>query len=95
MLNADLPSLGTNFNVPVFFFQGREDEVTAAPLAREYFDKIDAPRKEYVAFDGAGHFAVWTQPDKFLRELVARVRPLAVRSYPQKYSRPTPSFFRT
>ena len=30
-------------------------------------------------FDGAGHAAVWSMPDRFLRELVARVRPLAVR----------------
>jgi len=47
-------------------------------LAKEYFDKINAPHKEMVVFEGAGHFAVWSKPDKFLQELVTRVRPLAV-----------------
>jgi pimeloyl-ACP methyl ester carboxylesterase len=32
--------------------------------------------KEFVLFEEAGHFVPWTQPDKILRELVARVRPL-------------------
>ena len=77
MLNTDLGSLGTDFKVPIFFFQGAEDEVTAAPLANAYFDEINAPHKEYVAFDGVGHFAVWSVPGKFLQELVALVRPLA------------------
>jgi len=77
MLNTDLASLGADFKVPIFFFQGTEDEVTAAVLAKAYFDQINAPHKEYVSFDGVGHFAVWSVPDKFLKELLARVRPLA------------------
>ena len=43
MLNTDLASLGTDFRVPIYFFQGTEDEVTAAALARDYFDKVNAP----------------------------------------------------
>jgi pimeloyl-ACP methyl ester carboxylesterase len=78
MLNTDLALLGTDFKTPIFFFQGAEDEVTAASLAKSYFEEINAPRKEYVAFDGVGHFAVWSVPDRFLNELVARVRPLAI-----------------
>ncbi len=77
MLSTDLSKLGPDFAIPVFFFEGMEDEVTPAALARAYFDAISAPRKEFVPFEGAGHFAAWTQPDKMLRELVARVRPLA------------------
>jgi hypothetical protein len=49
MINTDLPSLGTDFKVPIYFFQGTEDEVTPASLAREYFNKINAPRKEFIA----------------------------------------------
>jgi hypothetical protein len=41
MLNTDLASLGTDFRVPIYFFQGTEDEVTAAALARDYFDKVN------------------------------------------------------
>lgn len=78
MLSTDLPSLGPEFKIPVYFFQGAEDEVTLTSLAKEYFDKINAPHKEMVLFEDAGHFAVWTMPDRFLQELVSRVRPLAV-----------------
>jgi hypothetical protein len=46
--------------------------------AREFFDSINAPHKEFVLLPGAGHFAAWTQADKFLHELSARVRPLAL-----------------
>ena len=78
MLSTDLSLLGSTFKVPVFFFQGAQDEVTEASLVQEYFDRIDAPLKKIVLLQGQGHFAVWTQPDKFLKELDALVRPLAV-----------------
>jgi len=77
MLSTNLESLGLDFRIPIFFFQGADDERTAAPLADEYFKKIVAPHKEIVFFERAGHFAVWMQSDKFLHELLTRVRPLA------------------
>lgn len=80
MLTADLSSLGSDFRIPIYFFQGAEDERTLASLAKEYFEKINAPHKEFVLFEGGGHFAVWSMPDRFLQELVRRVRPLAERS---------------
>ncbi|HVO98375.1 MAG TPA: alpha/beta hydrolase [Bryobacteraceae bacterium] len=79
MLTTDLASLGIDFKVPVYFFQGAEDELTVTAITRQYFEAIDAPHKEMVLFEGAGHFAVWSMPDKFLQELDARVRPLATR----------------
>jgi pimeloyl-ACP methyl ester carboxylesterase len=78
MLSADLSSLGPDFKIPIFFFQGELDERAQASLAKDYFEKIEAPHKEFVLFEGAGHAAVWSMPDRFLQELVARVRPLAV-----------------
>jgi pimeloyl-ACP methyl ester carboxylesterase len=77
MLSTDLESQDLRFEIPVFFFQGSEDMITPAPLAREYFDRIEAPRKEFVLLEGGGHFAVWAMPERLLRELLARVRPLA------------------
>jgi pimeloyl-ACP methyl ester carboxylesterase len=80
MLTADLPSLGPDFKIPVYFFQGAEDEQTVTALAKSYFDSIIAPHKEFVLFEGGGHFTVWSMADQFLQELVTRVRPLAERS---------------
>lgn len=52
---VDLPALGTDFEVPVSFVQGAADLVTVPTLAREYFDAIEAPRKQFVLVPRAGH----------------------------------------
>ena len=78
MLTTDLASLGADFKVPLYFFQRADDELTVTAVTKQYFEKINAPRKEMVLFKDAGHFAVWSMSDKFLQELVARVRPLAM-----------------
>jgi pimeloyl-ACP methyl ester carboxylesterase len=71
--------LGREFSLPIFIFQGAEDFTTPTALARSYFDSIKAPRKAFVPIRGGGHFAVFMNSEQFLRELVGRVRPLAVR----------------
>lgn len=70
--------LGLKFFIPMFFFQGAEDFTTPTSLARDYMNAIQAPRKAFVAIQGAGHFAVFMHSDEFLEELVTRVRPLPV-----------------
>jgi pimeloyl-ACP methyl ester carboxylesterase len=69
--------LGLEFSLPMFVFEGDEDFTTPTALARQYVASMKAPRKEFVLFPG-GHFAMFTHSDEFLRELVKRVRPLAV-----------------
>ncbi|MGD1070837.1 MAG: alpha/beta hydrolase [Bryobacteraceae bacterium] len=78
MFSTDLPSLGLDFKIPVFFFQGADDARTLAPVAKEYFDEIDSPHKEFVLFEGGGHFAIWSMSGRFLHELIVRVRPFAL-----------------
>ncbi len=73
---VDLPVLGLQFSVPMFFFEGMEDQQTPMALAEEYFDAIVAPHKEFVRFPGCHHFVVMNRPDDFLRELVNRVLPV-------------------
>ena len=51
---------------------------TVAALAREYYDRITAPRKSMLLIPSAGHMALMTQPDSFLKFLLANVRPLAL-----------------
>src|SRR5271167_442809 len=67
MLSADLSSLGPDFQIPILFFQGELDERAQPSLAKKYLDNINVPHKEFVLFDGAGHFAVWSMPGRFLR----------------------------
>ncbi len=68
--------LGGEFAVPVFVIQGAEDFTTPTSLAKTYLNSLHASRKAFATIDGAGHFAVFTKQDVFLKELVARVLPL-------------------
>ena len=69
--------LGLEFSLPMFVFEGEEDFTTPTALARQYVASMKAPHKEFVTIPG-GHFAVFMHSDRFLEELVKRVRPLAV-----------------
>ena len=64
------------FAVPVFVIQGSEDFTTPTSLAKTYLKSLHAPRKAFATIDGAGHFAVFTRQDLFLKVLMARVLPL-------------------
>jgi pimeloyl-ACP methyl ester carboxylesterase len=72
----DAQRLGGEFSVPVFVIQGAEDFTTPTSLAKAYLNSLRAPRKAFATIDGAGHFAVFTKQDVFLKELRARVLPL-------------------
>lgn len=74
----DARDLGHRFEVPMFVFTGDRDAITPAELARRWLDGLEAPAKGFVVLEGGGHAALLTMPDVFLRELVARVRPLAL-----------------
>jgi pimeloyl-ACP methyl ester carboxylesterase len=72
----DRKLLGGQLAVPVFVIQGAEDYTTPTSLARTYVDSLHAPRKAFATIEGAGHFAVFTKLDDFLKELRMRVLPL-------------------
>ena len=69
-------ALGGDFAVPVFVIQGAEDFTTPTSLAKIYLNSLHAPSKAFATIEGAGHFAVFTEQDVFLKELRARVLPL-------------------
>ena len=77
MLADDLSALGLKFELPVVMIEGSEDLVTPSKLARDFFDAIDAPSKEFVSLEGAGHLALINEPDLFQENLVRHLSPLA------------------
>lgn len=76
----DARTFATDLRLPFFVINGALDHVTPTDLAKLYFDKVHAPEKQFVVLNGAGHSAVLTEPDVFLRELVTRVRLAAMRA---------------
>ena len=83
----DARRLGTRFEVPFFLFQGATDVVTLTSLAQEYFGEVEAPTKGLALIPDAGHFAAFTQPERFLAELLTLVRPLASATSPSSTRR--------
>jgi pimeloyl-ACP methyl ester carboxylesterase len=71
-------TLSGQFALPVFVIQGAEDFTTPTSLARGFVNSLRAPRKAFVTVEGGGHFAVFMKTEVFLKELVARVRPLTM-----------------
>jgi pimeloyl-ACP methyl ester carboxylesterase len=88
LLAYDAWRLGPRFEVPFFLFQGESDVVTLTTLAEEYFEEVEAPTKGLALIPDAGHFAAFTQPERFLVELLARVRPLAAQPSPASMREP-------
>ncbi len=75
-MKVDLKTLGPDFAVPMFVFQGDEDDYTPAPIAAAYLQQIRAPRKAFATIKGAGHMAITTHPVQFLGLLRRYVLPL-------------------
>lgn len=78
MMRDDLRKLGLDFQVPIFFIQGAKDDVAVTALARQYFDQIHAPRKQFIVLPDAGHLAIFMDRDAFLARLLETVRPVAI-----------------
>jgi proline iminopeptidase len=78
LTKVDLGQFGTDFRVPVFFFEGRQDPYCRPSLVWQYFQSIKAPQKEFVWFDNSGHFPFFEEKTRFSDELLQRVLPLAV-----------------
>lgn len=59
-LNEAVPALP----VPIFFLVGRFDTVTPPSVARRYFDRLSAPRKEWIWFEHSAHAVLPDEPEK-------------------------------
>ncbi|HET6277028.1 MAG TPA: alpha/beta hydrolase [Candidatus Cybelea sp.] len=64
----------TDFSVPIFVIQGRDDHITSFSAAKAWVDSLRAPAKAFVAIDG-GHFACFTDSSQFLVALESLVTP--------------------
>ncbi len=77
IVRYDAWAWGTRFNLPIFIFQGENDLLTSTAEAQAYFGDLEAPAKRMELIGGAGHFAMFLQPELFLEKLLAYARPVA------------------
>jgi pimeloyl-ACP methyl ester carboxylesterase len=69
MLRTDLRSDVRRLEIPVSFFEGIYDFTCNAALAKEYFDRLEAPSKGVFWFDRSAHSPLFEEPDRFRRLL--------------------------
>lgn len=73
---TDFPSTCTKFQVPYFVFDGVLDQNTPAALVQDYFDLIQAPKKELIWFEQSGHNPMTDEPERFKSLLRDRLQAL-------------------
>jgi len=83
MLASDLRKKVTKLDIPVYFLEGIYDYTCNYKLAKDYFEKINAPLKGFYTFEESAHSPIFEEPEKvqkILREdVLARTNILADR----------------
>lgn len=73
---VDLPRLGTEFAIPMFFVHGAQDLLTTPEVAQRYYDSLKAPRKAFVLAKDAGHETNQELIDAQYKVLMEQIMPL-------------------
>jgi pimeloyl-ACP methyl ester carboxylesterase len=64
MLATDLREKVTKLVIPVYFLEGIYDYTCNYTLAKDYFEKIDAPVKGFYTFEESAHSPIFEEPEK-------------------------------
>src|SRR3989344_1386796 len=73
MVNINMFNLIKEIKVPVYFAVGRHDYQTPSLIAKEYLEKLQAPKKELIWFEKSAHNPMYEEPDKF-NKLMIRIK---------------------
>ncbi len=69
MQATDLTQQVTELEIPVYFFEGKYDYTCAYPLAKDYFEKLQAPVKGFYTFEHSAHTPLFEEPEKMQKIL--------------------------
>ena len=75
--NDNLLETSKDFEIPVYIFQGDYDYQVSQVLAKDWYDVIEAPDKQFYAFAESAHSPLWEEPEKFMegiREVLERTK---------------------
>ena len=68
-LSTDLTKKVTRLEIPVYFFHGVYDYTVSYPLAKSYYEQLDAPVKGFYTFTKSAHSPLFEEP-KRMREIM-------------------------
>jgi proline iminopeptidase len=75
---VDWLGTATRFAMPVFIVAGRSDRNTDSDLAHDYFERIEAPSKQFKWFEQSAHSPPFEEPDAFNAFMINDVLPVAL-----------------
>jgi pimeloyl-ACP methyl ester carboxylesterase len=73
MITTDLSKEVIKFNIPVYFFSGIYDYTVNFTLAKDYFEKLQAPVKGFYTFKQSAHSPIFEEPEKVRKILLEDV----------------------
>lgn len=67
--DQNLPDIVDHLEIPTYFVTGKYDYMTTANAARDYFDVLDAPIKDFIVFNESAHYPQFEEKGKFVKWL--------------------------
>jgi esterase/lipase len=58
-------SVVDKLDIPCYFVMGKYDYMTSVHAAKEYFDVLQAPMKDFVLFDKSAHYPQFEEKELF------------------------------
>jgi pimeloyl-ACP methyl ester carboxylesterase len=80
LLTINLKKQELSFKVPIYFALGKHDYEVPSVIAEQYFEMIEAPKKELIWFENSAHLANIEENEKFNNLLIDRVLPTISKS---------------
>jgi pimeloyl-ACP methyl ester carboxylesterase len=62
-----------SLKIPVYLLHGKDDYLLSCVLAKEFYEKLLAPKKEFITFEYSAHMLPCDEADKFNYVLIERV----------------------
>jgi pimeloyl-ACP methyl ester carboxylesterase len=70
LIDTDLSKTVSELKIPVYILAGRYDYTVNYDLQKNYFDKINAPKKGFYTFENSAHSPIFEEPDSFIEIMV-------------------------
>jgi pimeloyl-ACP methyl ester carboxylesterase len=73
MIVIDLRRDAAKLDLPIYFFEGKHDYTVNYTLAKDYFEKLEAPIKGFYTFENSAHSPMFEEPEKMQKILLEDV----------------------
>jgi pimeloyl-ACP methyl ester carboxylesterase len=69
LLATNLTDEVAHLDIPVYFFEGKYDYTASYSLAKDYYERLQAPMKGFYTFDQSAHSPLFEEPEKMRKIL--------------------------